>query len=656
MTNVGYATVSVLPTTKGFGQALSGDLNPLGADAGRSLGGSIMGSLKSVVGPAMLAAGALALGNFVGGAITSAGALEQSMGAIDAVFKGSSAGMHAFAASASSAFGLTRNEANELATVLGTQLKNGGTAIGDLGGKTQELIALGGDMAAMFGGSTADAVGALSSALKGERDPIERYGVSLTQAAIDAEAASLGFAKVGGSLSTEASQAATLSLIMKQTADAHGALARESGSLQAQQARLSSGWENLQASIGQAFLPAASSAVGLLADLVAGAMPLIGDVGPALASIFGNPAFSQLGAALAALLPNISPVGIAFQALAPVLPLIGETLGRIAGVLAGALTTAATALTPVIQTLTGILSGVLAAVLPVIATLFEALAPVLTTAADLISVLAEAVMPLVSTLADILMPAVEALLPVVQVVFGAVADIIRGAMNVVQGIIATVTAVIKGDWSGAWDGIKQILSGAWEMIVGAVRGAINLVVEVFRGLLPAIGTALAGIGTWLFETGRDLIQGLINGVGAMAGALWDGIVGIVRDAVGGVLDFLGIHSPSRLFMGIGRNVGLGLIGGMDRRQGAVADSALGLADAATSSLSGFTVSPSLDVPDVAPANGRRPGDFPGDDPGARGDSYPIHYYDYSSSTEDKAAKLARARAQQKAATAAGAWR
>jgi hypothetical protein len=50
-------------------------------------------------------------------------------------------------------------------------------------------------MAAVFGGTAADAVDALSSALKGEMDPIERYGVTLNQAAIDAQKAADGNAK-----------------------------------------------------------------------------------------------------------------------------------------------------------------------------------------------------------------------------------------------------------------------------------------------------------------------------------------------------------------------------------------------------------------------------------------------------------------------------
>jgi len=144
--------------------------------------------------------------------------------------------------------------------------KNGGTAIEDLGPKTKALIGTGADLASMFGGTTQEAVEALSSALKGERDPIERYGVSLNQAKIDAEAAALGFSKVGGTLSSEATQAATLSLIMKQTADAHGNFAKESDTLAHKQQVLNAQWQDGKAAIGAALLPAVTAVTGALSS------------------------------------------------------------------------------------------------------------------------------------------------------------------------------------------------------------------------------------------------------------------------------------------------------------------------------------------------------------------------------------------------------
>ncbi len=265
MTSLADVFVSVRADTKPMRADLLKGSNAAAADAGKQAGSKFTSSFKSALkmGAAIAGAAAVAGGTkLLKDAVAGAGELQQSLGAIDTVFGQSAVEMHGWSKDAATAVGLTRNEFNELGTLIGSQLKNGGTAMDQLAPKTNNLIKLGADLSSMFGGSAKDAVGALSSALKGERDPIERYGVSLSQAKIDAEAAALGFKKVGTSLSQEASQAATLSLIMKQTKDAHGNFARESNTLAGQQQRLDAQLGNVTTSLGTMLLPALTKVTG----------------------------------------------------------------------------------------------------------------------------------------------------------------------------------------------------------------------------------------------------------------------------------------------------------------------------------------------------------------------------------------------------------
>jgi phage-related protein len=217
---------------------------------------------------AALAAASIAasVGLFAKKAVDAAAELQSAMGGVDGVFQTNAAQVHAWAKSAAKDLGLSRSEYSRLATVMGAQLRNGGLSIDLLGAKTNDLIKLGGDMAAMFGTTTADAVGALSSALKGERDPIEKYGVALKQATIDAKAAELGFEKVAGQISAEASQAATLALIAEQTSAAQGYFAKSTENVAIAQQRLSAKWEDAKATLGTHLLPAISTAAGWLSD------------------------------------------------------------------------------------------------------------------------------------------------------------------------------------------------------------------------------------------------------------------------------------------------------------------------------------------------------------------------------------------------------
>ena len=217
--------------------------------------------------------------------VEETGNLEQSVGGIGAVFKDSSAQMLAWSDSAATAVGLSKNEYNELATVLGAQLKNAGTAMDELGPKTNDLIGVGADLASMFGGTTREAIESITSALRGERDPIEKYGVSLNQAAVDAKAAELGFKKVGGSLSTEANQAASLAIIMEQTADAHGNFAKETDTLANRQQVAAAQWDNLKTKLGEMFLPALTNVMTFVTDK---GIPALERMSGALGAIVGT--------------------------------------------------------------------------------------------------------------------------------------------------------------------------------------------------------------------------------------------------------------------------------------------------------------------------------------------------------------------------------
>lgn len=184
-----------------------------------------------------------------------ASALQQSNGAIESVFGRQANKVKALGKQAATSLGLSRNEYNELGSVVGSQLTNMGVAQDKLVGKTQGLIAKGGDLAATFGGTTSEAVSALSALLRGEADPIERYGVSIKDADIKARLAAKGQDKLTGAAAKTARTQAILELLNKQTAKADGQRARERGSAaQAQEVAMAK-IKNAAASMGAVLLP-----------------------------------------------------------------------------------------------------------------------------------------------------------------------------------------------------------------------------------------------------------------------------------------------------------------------------------------------------------------------------------------------------------------
>lgn len=214
-------------------------------------------SFKDKVGKASVAASA-ALAAIGAGAATcakAAGDLQQSVGGVETVFGDSSKQMLAWSKNAAKSVGLSQNEYNEFAALVGSQLQNFGMSAEQSASKTNELIGLGADLSSMFGGTTADAVDALSSALKGEMDPIEKYGISLNDATLQAQAASMGLGDLYKSGDRNAKMQATLAAITAQSGKAVGNFAREADTAQGQQQRMNAAFENAKAALGEALLP-----------------------------------------------------------------------------------------------------------------------------------------------------------------------------------------------------------------------------------------------------------------------------------------------------------------------------------------------------------------------------------------------------------------
>lgn len=209
--------------------------------------------LNSAAKVSAIGLGAIAVGAKV--AVDAASDLEQSTGAVSSVFGKYADEMTGYAKGAADAVGLSQNQYNESATLLGAQLKNMGISMDEVAGTTNDLVGLGADLAATFGGTTADATAALSSLLRGERDPIEKYGVSIKQADINARMAAQGMDKLTGDAKKNAELQVTLALLTEQTADAQGQFARETDSAAGSAQIAAAKFENAKAALGEALLP-----------------------------------------------------------------------------------------------------------------------------------------------------------------------------------------------------------------------------------------------------------------------------------------------------------------------------------------------------------------------------------------------------------------
>ena len=104
-----------------------------------------------------------------------------------------------------------------------------------------------------------------------------------------------------------------------------------------------------------------------------------------------------------------------------------------------------------------------------------------------------------------------------------------------------IKALVTGNWKeiptilgGAMDKAKTILSSAWTVIKNATGTAITTLVTLVKGVPSKIVSALGNVGTMLYNAGKKIIQGLIDGIRAMASPLTSGI----RSVLGPLAKFL----------------------------------------------------------------------------------------------------------------------
>ena len=149
-------------------------------------------------------------------------------------------------------------------------------------------------------------------------------------------------------------------------------------------------------------------------------------------------------------------------------------------------------------------------------------------------------------------------------------DIITGFMDswVGQELIEGVAQALK--WvtdklvglSDAFDVVKDIFRNIVDIIVGIFEGDGEKVGRAFADLIKNAFKLTGELLQWLFDLGLDLVKGLIKGICALPGLLWDAVKFLFDTIVGFFKELFGIHSPSTVFAELGGFLIEGLVNGI----------------------------------------------------------------------------------------------
>lgn len=116
------------------------------------------------------------------------------------------------------------------------------------------------------------------------------------------------------------------------------------------------------------------------------------------------------------------------------------------------------------------------------------------------------------------------------------------------------------------ENLPKLIDGGIRLIIALGRGLIEAIPQLV-GKIPEIITAIiegfASGASRILDIGKNIVEGVWQGIKNAAKWLKDKIFGFFDGIIGGVKDFLGIHSPSKVFAGIGGFMAEGLGEGFD---------------------------------------------------------------------------------------------
>lgn len=383
---------------------------------------------------------------------------------------------------------------------------------------------------------------------------------------------------------------------------------------------------------------------------------------PALAGLIDG--FRQMGEPAGRLLESVGRLVLAFGPLASVLGEFGAILYEktipavtaLAKILFAVISTFADVLTPIVRGLSEVLGEALASAAEKLGPIFEDMGEKFGTVKDAVEKLQPVLVGLEAFLSVLLPVALEVLRVAVTATFDTIVVVIQLAWEIISGILGTIILFLQGDFAGAWNRMKEMISGIWDAVADYIVAIVDRIVTFFENtgiadIARAVGRAFraaydevvgwlssaydavvkwtANLLSWfsalpgligrafmnaidfLYNFGRDIIQGLINGLidkaKDLGSVVQNFVVDPIKKAFGGAAGFL-FGSPSKVTTQYGKWISQGLAIGIEDAEASVVAAAESLTRAAAlpgmnPSLPGMGVNagPTPFAPNVTPA-------------------------------------------------------
>ena len=180
---------------------------------------------------------------------------------------------------------------------------------------------------------------------------------------------------------------------------------------------------------------------------------------------------------------------------------------------------------------------------------------------------------IIQGLTQLITEASQTIIPMaVQILLENLPSIVAAGMDLITALVNGVLDNIDLLISCVLELVDTIVDKLIENLPTLVDGGIKLIVALAGGLIDAlpqlaakvpqiiqtiVKSLISGIPD-ILSVGKDLIRGLWDGISSMGDWLWGCVKGLFSGVIDGVKNLLGIHSPSKVFAGIGGFMAEGL--------------------------------------------------------------------------------------------------
>ena len=167
------------------------------------------------------------------------------------------------------------------------------------------------------------------------------------------------------------------------------------------------------------------------------------------------------------------------------------------------------------------------------------------------------------TLSKIITASLDIVLAIVEGIVNNLEKIVNAVLQLIENVQGTL---IKPEV------LTKIITASFKLLLAVVQGIAKAGPDIIKALITLIGDMSNQIiHTDWGSVGKNIIDGLLNG---LKGA-WNNLTSWWNDGINSIVDgaknLLGIHSPSRVFAGIGKNVALGFGEGWKDEIGEIKD-------------------------------------------------------------------------------------